>query len=44
MKGPAWSYITRGPGSPVNVLIERSPIALDLFRSPARAVVTFDIT
>ncbi|MEW1566436.1 hypothetical protein AB0454_26030 [Streptomyces sp. NPDC093509] len=44
LKGPAWSYITRGPGSPVNVLIERSPVASDLFRSPARAVVTFDIT
>ncbi|MFE9809750.1 hypothetical protein ACFYRN_21145 [Streptomyces sp. NPDC005227] len=43
LKGPAWSYVTRGPGSGANVLVERSPVASDLFRSPARVVVTFDI-
>ncbi|MFD6491718.1 hypothetical protein [Streptomyces sp. NPDC060188] len=42
LKGPAWSYITTGPGPGVNVLIERSSVVPDLFRSPARAVVTFD--
>ncbi|MEU8795067.1 hypothetical protein [Streptomyces sp. NPDC048643] len=43
LKGPVWSYISRGPGSGVNVLVERSPVASDRFRSPARAVGTFDI-
>lgn len=43
LKGPAWSYIRSGPGAGVNILIERSPIALDTFRSPARAIVTFDL-
>ncbi|MER5756134.1 hypothetical protein [Streptomyces sp. NPDC002088] len=43
LRGPAWIYHptgTTGPG--VNVMVERSPMVNDFFRSPARAVVTYN--
>ncbi|MFB6988339.1 hypothetical protein [Streptomyces sp. NPDC056304] len=43
LKGPAWSYYVTGPGPGVDILVERSPIAYDTFRAPARVIATFDI-
>ncbi|SEE58186.1 hypothetical protein SAMN05216533_2820 [Streptomyces sp. Ag109_O5-10] len=44
LRGPAWSYQSTGDTGPrLSVLVERSPISGDSFRTPARAVVSFDI-
>ncbi|MFF4897588.1 hypothetical protein [Streptomyces sp. NPDC001068] len=44
LRGPAWSYQSTGDTGPrVSVLVERSPTSGDSFRTPARAVVSFDI-
>ncbi|MFG2479561.1 hypothetical protein [Streptomyces fagopyri] len=43
LRGPAWDYVPRGQGPGVNVLVERSPIASDTLRAPARVIAFFDI-
>ncbi|MET8023322.1 hypothetical protein [Streptomyces avermitilis] len=44
LRGPAWTYHATGATGPgVNVLVERSPMVNDSFRTPARTVVTYDI-
>ncbi|MEU1536105.1 hypothetical protein [Streptomyces fagopyri] len=43
LRGPAWTYAGRGQGPAVNVLVERSPIGSDTFRTPARVIALFDV-
>ncbi|MFJ8006946.1 hypothetical protein [Streptomyces fagopyri] len=43
LRGPAWTYVGRGQGPAINVLVERSPIASDTLRTPARVIALFDI-
>jgi hypothetical protein len=43
LRGPAWSYNSTGAVSGVNVLIERSPIGSETFRTRARVIAVFDI-
>ncbi|MFG2310538.1 hypothetical protein ACGFS9_17965 [Streptomyces sp. NPDC048566] len=44
LRGPAWSYLTTGPGPAVDILVERSPFAPDAFRSPARVSAAFGVS
>lgn len=44
LRGPVWTYHSTSPtGTSVDVMVERSPLADDSFRFPARAVVTYDL-